>query len=303
MKIIMYHYVRDYKNSKYKNLKALSFENFKRQIKFLKKNYKFYNPNTHLNGNLNKSLCWLTFDDGYIDHYNNVLPILEENNIKGSFFITSNIENKSVLEVNKIQFILEKKNTIFLIDQIKKIYREIKKLHNNDELDLMIKSIKLDHRYDDKNTIIVKRLLQREIPNVIRKKIINILFKKYVCKNDLKFHKELYLNLKQLKIMRKLGHEIGNHTKNHKWLSKLKVNDQELEIKDNLKFLKKNKLIKDKWTMCYPYGDFNTNTISILKKYKCSRALTTVVNKVNKKSNIFKLPRLNTNDFYPISIK
>ena len=36
MKIIMYHYVRDYKNSKYKNLKALSFENFKRQIKFLK---------------------------------------------------------------------------------------------------------------------------------------------------------------------------------------------------------------------------------------------------------------------------
>ena len=102
--------------------------------------------------------------------------------------------------------------------------------------------------------------------------------------------------------MRKLGHEIGNHTKNHKWLSKLKVNDQELEIKDNLKFLK-NKLIKDKWTMCYPYGDFNTHTISILKKYKCSRALTTIVNKVNKKSNIFKLPRLNTNDFYPISIK
>ena len=55
--------------------------------------------------------------------------------------------------------------------------------------------------------------------------------------------------------------------------------------------------------MCYPYGDFNTHTISILKKYKCSRALTTIVNKVNKKSNIFKLPRLNTNDFYPISIK
>ena len=189
---------------------------------------------------------------------------MEENNIKGSFFITSNIENKSVLEVNKIQFILEKKNAIFLIEQIKKIYKEIKKLHNNDELDLMIKRIKLDHRYDDKNTVIVKRLLQREIPNATVKKIINILFKKYVCKNDLKFHKELYLNLKQLKIMRKLGHEIGNHTKNHKWLSKLKVNDQELEIKDNLKFLK-NKLIKDKWTMCYPYGDFNTHTISILK--------------------------------------
>lgn len=29
----------------------------------------------------------LTFDDGYIDHYTNVFPILNENGIQGSFFI------------------------------------------------------------------------------------------------------------------------------------------------------------------------------------------------------------------------
>ena len=29
----------------------------------------------------------LTFDDGYIDHYNYVLPILDQYNLQGSFYI------------------------------------------------------------------------------------------------------------------------------------------------------------------------------------------------------------------------
>ena len=73
----MYHYVRDLKLSKYKKLKVLKIENFKKQIKYLKKNYIFFNPNDKIKNYINKKVCWLTFDDGYIDHYNYVLPILE----------------------------------------------------------------------------------------------------------------------------------------------------------------------------------------------------------------------------------
>ena len=296
----MYHYVRDLKLSKYKKLKVLKIENFKKQIKYLKKNYIFFNPNDKIKKYINKKVCWLTFDDGYIDHYNYVLPILEENKIKASFFISSNIESKKILEVNKVQFILERKKSSELLKEIKILYNSILKLKSNNKINQIIKKIKFDHRYDSKETITIKRLLQRDLHKKVRKKIIGLLFKKYVEGNEAKFHKELYMNIKHLKILKNLGHEIGNHTQNHEWLSKLNRVDQILEIKRNLIFLQKHKLINEKWTMCYPFGDYNTTTLVLLKKFNCSRALTTSVGSATKKNHILKLPRLNANDFYPI---
>ena len=37
--IVMYHYVREIKKSKYSNLKGLEFNNFKKQINFFIKNF------------------------------------------------------------------------------------------------------------------------------------------------------------------------------------------------------------------------------------------------------------------------
>ena len=39
--VVMYHYVRDLKNSRYPNIKGLDIEKFKKQINFFKKNYNF----------------------------------------------------------------------------------------------------------------------------------------------------------------------------------------------------------------------------------------------------------------------
>ncbi len=37
--VVMYHYVRDIKNSKYPNLKALDVKHFEKQISYFKKNF------------------------------------------------------------------------------------------------------------------------------------------------------------------------------------------------------------------------------------------------------------------------
>ena len=51
----------------------------------------------------------LTFDDGFIDHYKYVFPHLLEKKIKACFYPPIQvIKNKTVLDVNKIHFILEK---------------------------------------------------------------------------------------------------------------------------------------------------------------------------------------------------
>ena len=49
--------------------------------------------------------------------------------------------------------------------------------------------------------------------------------------------------------------------------------------------------------MCYPYGSFDDNTISILKEKNCSYAFTTIPGIANLDKDRFKLPRKDTNDF------
>ena len=60
-----------------------------------------------MNLNLPTGACLLTFDDGYIDHFETVFPILAENKIQGCFFQPAKaILAHEVLDVNKIHFIL-----------------------------------------------------------------------------------------------------------------------------------------------------------------------------------------------------
>ena len=42
--VIMYHYVRDFKSSFYKNIKGLDVNEFENQIRYLKDNYTILNP-------------------------------------------------------------------------------------------------------------------------------------------------------------------------------------------------------------------------------------------------------------------
>ena len=76
---VTYHYVREIKNSSYPNLKGLEYENFKNQLDFLTKNYEFIDPIELQNHDkLSNNACLLTFDDGFKDHINYVLPELKK---------------------------------------------------------------------------------------------------------------------------------------------------------------------------------------------------------------------------------
>ena len=70
----MYHYVRQIKESKYKNINGLEWSDFVEQINFLNKNYNIisYSYLSFLlknNKPIPKNSVVLTFDDGYKDHF------------------------------------------------------------------------------------------------------------------------------------------------------------------------------------------------------------------------------------------
>ena len=313
--VVMYHYVRDLKNSRYPNIKGLDIEKFKKQIKFFKENYNFVriedlieyykNPKEK---ELPEKAILLTFYDGYKDHYNYVLPVLLENNIQGSFYIpTKCFQDKKVLDVNKIHFILES-----CIGKEKRILKEIEEyLEKNKDSRISLsyndyfKEYAVDSRFDKKEVIFIKRMLQVVLPEDYREKLVDILFKKYVCTigdkiiSERAFWEELYLTPEQIRMMEKLGMHIGFHSHNHVWLNSLSKEEQEFQIKSSINYFKEIGVKTEKMTLSYPYGGYNEESVELIKKYEIPLAFTTKVAIADlDKDEDYALPRLDTNDFY-----
>ena len=122
--VIMYHFVKSKNDRNFKYFNYLDKDKFYKQIKYLKKNFQIINPyhkEEYFKKN-NKKLCWLTFDDGYLDHYNNVIPILDDFNLKGSFFpVIKTLNSNSILNVNKIQALVNTVNNKELLNYIERV--------------------------------------------------------------------------------------------------------------------------------------------------------------------------------------
>ena len=301
--IITYHYVRNLNSKLFPDLKVLELNKFEKQIKYLKKKFEilsFEEINFLLKKNLKfpKNACWLTFDDGYSDHYKNVLPILKKNKIFGSFFPSVTYGNKkTLLDVNKIQIILATvSNYDLIITDLKKYilkYKSVSKIINYEKI---YKKYFISNNFDNVKVSFIKRVLQYGLPLKLRKKIINKLYLKYIHFKETDLAKKFYISEKQIKKLQDNGMHIGGHGINHIRLSESNPDDQENEIKKTYDFLKSIGVNMNNWVMCYPYGQYNKDTIKILKRYNCYLGLT-----INKgvadfnSDNYLKLPRIDTN--------
>ncbi len=302
--IITYHYVRPLKNSKYPNLKALELKKFKEQINILKKNTTILKIDdlSQVNLNKKKNFSLLTFDDGYLDHYKHVYPILKKHNIYASFFIPiKNLISKDILSVNKIHFILEKfYGKEQKLEELINRYLIKKKINSNilKKKWSFKRSKRKKRNFDNQKVFFIKDLLQNILPSKIRKGLVNNLFKKYVSKDYKDFNKKLYMSEKQIKILKKNGMHIGSHSYEHEWYEFMSYKKQKEDIKKSFKILKKKKFLSKIKTFCYAYGSHNQNSIKILNNEKIDYAFTTVkgAEKNICLKNKLKLKRFDTND-------
>lgn len=304
-KIIMYHYVRPIKNSLFSNIKGLEVEGFQRQIKFFQKNFHFVSiedvmDNIYQNKDLPKNSVLLTFDDGFKDHFKHVFPFLKKLEINAAFFPPALpiIENR-VLDVHKIHFILASTPNYQLI--VDEIFHLIKKF--SVEFDLKkpeeyFSELAISSRFDPKEIVFIKRILQRNLPTSVRNKITDLLFKKFIKESENIFSSKLYMNMDEIHEMVDYGMYFGSHSYSHQWLSHLSSKELKLELEKSIKFYNTINSGTKNLIMCYPYGDYNENTIAQLIKSGFKAGLTTKVGDATiSKSNIFSLERYDTNDF------
>lgn len=303
--IVMYHFVRDLKHSRYPDIKGLSLEEFSGQIEYIRRYYNVIGVPELLAalGSPEQALppraLLLTFDDGYRDHCDNVLPILVEHGLTGCFFPPAKaVTEQEVLDVNKIHFILaavpDKARILTSLFALLDETRVEFPLRDRDDY---YEQFALPNRFDTAEVILIKRLLQRELPEVLRKRITDELFKQYVTENERTFSQELYMGITELRTMREAGMYIGSHGYDHYWLDTLDEQCQEREIDLSLRFLEAVGSDIGNWVMGYPYGAYNDSLLGILRKKSCKAGFTTEVRIADlDRDDPLTLPRIDTND-------
>ena len=224
----MYHYVRDLKHDRYPDIKGLDIFHFYEQIEYLKKHYHFITMELLIdsienNYSLPNKSVLLTFDDAYSDHFKYVYPFLDRLKIQGSFYPpVKAITKHKVLDVNKIHFILASENDkLKIISEIKKELKELEKNYELKSYSFYFDKLAKATRFDSADVIFIKRLLQVELEESLRKIVTNNLFEKIVGIDEESFSRELYMDIEQIQCMNRNGMHIGNHGYDHYWLGSL----------------------------------------------------------------------------------
>ena len=302
--IVMYHYIRDLKKSRYPKIKGLDLFIFIEQLNYLQMNYNIITmeqliDSIYNNEPLAPKAVLLTFDDCYLDHFTNVFPVLFDRKIQGSFFPSAKaISEDIVIDVNKIHFILASVDNIRRL--VSRTFIEIDKYRIQYKLvsnDYYYKKLGIANHLDVKEVVYIKRLLQKELPKELRSVIVNTLFDEFVGMSEIAFSNEMYMSKGQLKCMIQNGMHVGNHGYDHCWLNSLSEEDQRIEVRKGCELLNEIGVDMNWWTMCYPYGAYNPSTINILKEANCKLGLTTAVDIADLSVyNMFALPRLDAND-------
>jgi len=287
----------------------MEVEDFEKQIKFLKKTYNPITATDVVDTLKNKqkipdNSVLLTFDDGLKDHVKYVYPILKENGIQGVFFPPGKpILEKVVLDVHKIHFILATITDVnSIIDEIKEYLEKLKDNPTIETFDFYYKKFAIANRFDPKEIIFVKKLLQKGLPSEFRENLVDQLFTKYVTDNEQSFSEKLYLSMDDIYKMKKDGMVFGSHGYSHYWMDTLDENELIQEFSRNKEFL--SKISGDNLLLCYPHGGYNDLVMKKLEENNFQFALTTEVGdaKLDGESR-FKLKRFDCNDFPPISTK
>ena len=294
---IMYHYVRPDSDT-YPNFNSLSVDIFKKQLDFFEKRYGFLSKDeyqTAIKEGKNPKGAVLTFDDGFRDHVDYVLPELKKRGLWGVFYIPTGVYQKNeLLGVHRVHYLKGKYGSKLILNEALKIIDDSMLDHNTiSDFDKEIYT-GLNYKEDERQ---LRRLLNYYVSYEYRDEILNNLMKKFF--NEKELFKEVYLPVDDIKNLVQNGNIVGSHTVSHKVLSRLSYQDQYNEIRNSFDFIH-SVIMQDYKSFCYPYGyrsSYNNDTLKILSELNVDDACV-FDNKIqNNKIRKYELSRIDCNQF------
>ena len=251
---------------------VLDLDLFDQQVNVMTQKYEFILGNDLLTLDANSSApenkIWLTFDDGYRDCIDYVLPCLLKNQARGTFYIpTEAIFERKLLDVNKIHILLSglvsPKEIVKLADQyfLDAGLAETLDITFND---LFVK-YGVANLWNDRETEFIKKLFQKIIPTDIRKKYLAHVFSQVIERSESSWVDEFYMTPDDVQTLIDNGMEIGSHGHSHEWLAEMTAESQRDELTKSFTHLDSVVNYGKARSMCCPFGSYNEDTLNILR--------------------------------------
>ncbi len=279
MKIVYYHRVAELDND-YNKL-AVYPQIFEQHIIFYKEKYNVISLDDLQNvKDKEKESLIITFDDGYEDMYENLLPIVEKHQIPVTIYVTTGCIDicKEMWHDDIIRYILTGNiyPDVFVLRH--KLYGCKFVTSGLEERIKLYKSIRF----------IFQRITEKERENICEQ------LSEWSGIFKLRRENRRILSNIQIKKMSQSPYiTIGAHTVTHPSLAKYSEAEQRDEIaksKEKLEQIIGNKVVH----FSYPFGskvDYNKTTIELLKEYDFKSSVTTIPQSISSNQYTFELPR------------
>jgi peptidoglycan/xylan/chitin deacetylase (PgdA/CDA1 family) len=207
----------------------------------------------------------LTFDDGYRDNHDRLLPILQRRGATATVFVQTGPMKGRLNWLHHYFWVLHGIGPHRLAEGIAK---QIERKH----LQADLRSLPADEVAAEYQ---LKRLLKYEVSAEERDRVLAEAFAE-IGGDDARLAAAVYLGPQECRALDDAGVEIGAHTVNHLVLSSLDATKQRLEIEGSLRDLE-SWLGHSVASFAYPYGrswDFNEDTLGILRELGFASAIT-----------------------------
>lgn len=266
-------------------------DEFERQVQFLKKNADvvgiadleqvFQRPHRAV---------LITFDDGYRDNYELAFPVLKQENVPATFFITSGFIDQS---------------PIAWWDEIAWMVRSSELSALND-LPVPGEALPLVSQ-DDREVAIEKLLLfYKDLPTPQTRPFLNRLAEATgTGRSPVALGKDLWMNWEMIRKMDQAGMDIGGHTVTHPVLSCTSIQDQRQEIFESKRRIEAE-LGHSISSFSYPVGQpnsFTEETKTLLKEagYQWAFSFSGGFSRLDH-TDAFDLPRVAVSPFLSLNL-
>jgi hypothetical protein len=240
----------------------------------------------------------LTFDDGFIDHYEVVLPILSRRGLSGVFFLVQDASAlvPKVVSVHKTHFLLARLGP----DQFAREVIEACAPALATSGQAREKVFGAD-RWEHADERALKDLLNDELPRAEADRVVTTLFERHLGA-EAEFARELYVQDGMIREMAEAGMILGCHTRSHPMLSRLDAAEQDAELRGGVAWIR-GLTGQARVPFCYPWGGpgtYTQQTRDILERSGYSLAFNTVRRRVEVGRDArWDLPRVDTRDLPP----
>lgn len=298
----MYHYVRN-ADPEFPYFRFLDLTDFSKQLEFFGNRYGFVSKAEFmacLSEGRSMPGVVLTFDDGFVDHYDHVLPVLSKNDLWGIFYVpTAPLTEGRILDVHRVHLLLGRYGGREIAAALGALVRPEYLVPRHVEEFKNTTYVKQDN---EEGVDFVKRTVNYYLRSSLRTEVLDHLMEEYFA-DEKEIHDHFYMSPAQLTELVNEGMTVGSHSVSHPVMSGLAGPDQEVEINGSFDAL--GAIVGDlsPRTFCYPYGGagtFTNETEALLEEAGCRfsfsvepRDVTTddLVNRVQA------LPRFDCNEF------